>query len=81
MFHGFVRNSEICEIGYVGATIGRPAVTQYDFAWVFGESEDCAARRLIAAPALLSNRLAAPNRRYCQFVPENFTHPGIRNAP
>ena len=23
---------------------------------------------------------AAQNRRFCQFVPENFTHPGIRNA-
>ena len=81
MFHGFVRNSQICEIGYVGATIGRPAVTPYDFAWGFGESEDCTARAADSRPYILSNRLAAPNRRYCQFVPENFTHSEIRNAP
>ena len=81
MFHGFVRNSEICEIGYVGATIGRPAVTPYDFSWVSANPKIVPRGRLIAAPTLLSNRLAAPNRRYCQFVPENFMHPEIRNAP
>ena len=53
MFHGFVRNSEICEIGYVGATIGRPAVTPYDFAWVFGESEECTARAADSRPYIV----------------------------
>ena len=81
MFHGFVRNSEICEIGYVGATIGRPAV-ESAISHGFSANPKIVPRgRLIAAPTLLSNRLAAQNRRFCQFVPENFTHPGIRNAP
>ena len=53
MFHGIVRNFEIREIGYVGAIIGRPAVTPYDFAWVFGESEDCTARAADSRPYIV----------------------------